>query len=614
MITTIYNYSSGTGFSYDNTQIGFVGGSAQLLLQDNPGQTFSPDLSAATFDSNVIEYVGGNLRQKDQRPANATFFASWSAMLNANWSGAGNGSLVVNPLNGAAIAGSSLDLTGSSNKYVTMSATNNMDSLLHGTLQFQWTPNYNGSPSETQIMVNISDAANSKGNLIDLEHFSDGNIYLEIYAQDGTTLGLQIMTPFTAVAGQTYLLVVNFDATIGTANIYIDGALQATVTTGAFTRSGPVTYAVIGKYYDANEGGNANFSIKNLSYYSTVEIPGSVVLNPTAFNTGMAVLPNFTYPGMGAVQSYTAFSTTESNAPQYTMSGNYWNGSGWVISNETYPQSNPAATVEANVLAMPATNTMHVRVFYIAGNLQQSVHLVTLTYTGQNFSQNNPTIVPTSQLSIDQLTVFTETATIPGNTAVMFYLVIGVINYWYNGSAWVISDGSLAQSNTAAAIQTNASSLPTSGGVFFSPVAILSSSNGNNTPELMSLLVTYDFSSPPVIAPLRCDVFGFLMDILDQIQPTVEVGSVLSPQIQVTSASAFFYNTTLIQPSVKTANIDEDGEFRIQVVETTSFPPAVPYQFTLIYMNDSGIVKQIALGSGTVPNVPTASLASILAS
>src|SRR3954462_686577 len=114
MISTTYDFSSGAGFSYDAAKIDFIGGSAVL---------------------------------KDQRPANAKFYAAFASMLNANWA---IGDTTVTAFNSAVIAGGVLDLTGTTNKYVTFSPVSNADFLQAGTIEMQVKPNYSGAPSSTR--------------------------------------------------------------------------------------------------------------------------------------------------------------------------------------------------------------------------------------------------------------------------------------------------------------------------------------------------------------------------------------------------------------------------------------------------------------------------------
>lgn len=102
----------------------------------------------------------------------------------------------------------------------------------------------------------------------------------------------------------------------------------------------------------------------------------------------------------------------------------------------------------------------------------------------------NPTIYPSSGWSFSApLDTFTETATKPAGSALKYHVSSddGVTWKYWNGAAWVTTDDSYAQANTAADVHANIATLTSSGTLRFR--ALLHSDAGDETPELDNIYV-----------------------------------------------------------------------------------------------------------------------------
>lgn len=606
MITTSYDFSSGSGFVYDASKITFIDDMAQLMLGSLPGQNFVPTISSSTFNSSLLNYSSGSLKQVDQRPATATFYALWGSQLNANWSGSGNGSLVVTPTNGAAINNNVLDLTGSTNKYVTFDATNNMDSLQTLTIEFVLIPNYSGTPSDDQLLLNVSAAQNSDHNLIVIDHFTDGKIYVDFYPSTGGDFALELSTGYNPTMGSPDIFLIQLDATSGTATLFINGVQKSQVTNTPFTRSGPVAYAAVGRYYNGTDT-NANFSMSRLSYYSTVVTPASQTLSATIYPAATANLPAFSYSGLGNVVDYNTFTTTDANSVVYTVNGKYFNGSSWVASSGAYLQANSASIVNSNIAALTASNSLQINAIYQPQAVQGSVSSVGVGYIGQSYPMSGPTIKPNNPLTMDELSIFMDVQTAPSNSSVLWYLIIGSSSYWWNGAAWATSDGTHSQSNIAADIQTNAASLPITQGAYVTPVAVLYSSDGLETPSISSLVVTYDYFGPTPMLPAVCVIFGY---IYDETQTPVQ-GAIVT----IKNPTTFVNSGIVVAQGQYTAITEANGYFHISLIETETLTD-VFYNFSVVYpyatsQNIGTPPNTYIFGPAAVPNSPSANFASL---
>lgn len=610
MITTTYNFTSGTGFVYDITQISFVSSMAQLLLGDNSGETYVPALASSTYDHNLVAYTGGMLEQKDQRPATATFYAAWASQLNANWSGAGNGSLVVTPFNGASIDGTGLDLTGSTNKHVSWVGTNNTDSLQTLTIEFQVTPNYTGAPVDDQLFIDVTqNPGGSTNNEITIDHYTDGHIYAQLSDNTGNQV-IELFAGFNPTAGQTYTIIFQADGNAGTSQLFIDGSEVSSATDSPFTRTGSIPYAFVGAYHN-DQPSNSNFSIKNFAFYSSVVTPSSPVLSPTIYVQATADLPEFTYAGVGAVQEYAGFVTTDFGGVAYILNGQYWNGSAWVMSNGSYAQANAGSVVNANIAALTAVNTLQIDAILspASGSTQAGLSAISVTYTGQTYPTSGPSIGPNSALTMDSLSAFTDVESASGSDAVGYYLVIGSTPMWWNGAAWATSNMSFAQTNPASVINANASSLPISLGASVTPFAVLHSATGSTTPTLASLTLTYDFFGPQPTPPNTCDVFGYILD--ENEMPIV------GATVAVTNPTTFFNGNVAIAQGVRTVKTDIDGYFSMTLVETASVTVPAPalLMFSVTYTQanvGAGFTPTtFSWGSAVIPNQPSANITTL---
>lgn len=609
MITTTYNYSSGTGFVYDPTKIGFVSSMAQLLLVNEPGKSYVPSISASAYDPSLLTYLGGSLEQLDQRPVTATYYSAWSSQLNANWS---SGSPTVSAVNGAAITGGVLDLTGYTNKYATFSATGNANSFQTGTIEFQFKPNYSEGAAGIQYILTLCKSpfgGSSNSSLLLYHHPNAGSpaLFYQIVNATGST-PVNIAGGWHPVAGTTYTFRLVYDGTAGNSAIYIDGVLFSIASTATFTRD-DVQFVATG--VDHNLNGNANFSISNLSFYSTVVTPTSPALPATIYPLATANLPAFSYGGLGAVQGFTSFTASDSNAPHYTMNGLYWSGSAWASSNGSYAQSNTSSVVSSNILALPAADTLQVNTIYQDSNTQSSLSSLSVGYTGQIFPTTNPKISPNASLSMDSLSVFDAVFSASGSDTVQFNFMIGSQKYWWDGSAWSVSNGSFAQSNELATIQTNLATLPVVNGAFVTPYSILHSSDGSSTPMLTSLTLTYDYFGPEPTPPNVCEVFGYILD--ENEIPIVNA------VISVTNPTTFINGGVVIAQGVRTTKTNGMGYFAMNLIETASMSSPALLTFSVAYttLSPGGVgpgftPTTFTFGDVAIPNSPSVNIADLV--
>lgn len=601
MITTTYNYTSGSGFIYDSSKIGFMG-SANLLLQNNSG-SFTQNYASSsgfTFNASNTEFVGGVMRQKNQAPATLAFYAAWDTFLNINY---GTSTLGVTAFNSAAVAAGVLNLTGSTTKYVQLPSSYVIGN--QATIAFVYTPNYSGNPSSNQIMYGNSGSANY---FALLHSQSVGHLQLTVSNSAGTAIinafNFGIWNP---TSGTHYTIVLQFDIINGSTALYINGVQFGSTNNTTGTRTASVA-AWVGSDGIPTDG-NANFSIGSFALYSSVVGPNSLTPLPDYnFNADTISLPTFSYTGPGNILAWLSAAITDMNAPQYTIEGKYWTGSAWATSNLTFAQSNTAATIIANIATLPLANTINMHVYWQnVAQLQMSTALFTLNYTGQIYPTSNPSINPNNPLTMDQLSAFIDVQSASGSDGIQFYLMISSQAYWWNGTAWVVSNQTYSQSNAAADIQTNAATLPISLGSYVTPYALLHSASGATTPSLTSLTLTYDYFGPEPTLPNSCLVFGYILD--ENELPLM--GATLS----ATNPTTYINQGVVIAQGVRTATTDSIGYFSMNLIETSTLSGTNPVTFAVTYTQAQvGIgftPVTYSLGSADIPNTPEANITSL---
>jgi hypothetical protein len=262
--------------------------------------------------------------------------------------------------------------------------------------------------------------------------------------------------------------------------------------------------------------------------------------------------------------------STEFGVPRYIIQGMYWNGSAWAASDNSYAQATSKADIIANINTFPSTglSTITVKVVFGDSNTQSSVDQIDFSVVGQEFSQDNPTIRPNGFTQVDGLLDFSIVEIVSGSDAVKHIVerrsaLGGASSYFYwNGSSWVTSDTTYAQSNTESELATNLSSFDLSSGYYVRIVSFLHSEDGFTTPEITSILFEYDFKITPS-TPNRVIVYGWLINAKKEpLIGTVSI-EVVTP----------FKHSGLIMPaSIVSVDTDQEGYFEFdgddKIIET----------------------------------------------
>ena len=332
-------------------------------------------------------------------------------------------------------------------------------------------------------------------------------------------------------------------------------------------------------------------------YFSTVQhetnyTPG-YTLTETRYEEDTILLPPFAYAGPGAISSLSSFAVIEpAGGPKYTLEGQYWNGAAWVVSNGSYVQANTSTEINTNLatLVVIGETEISAEVVFPTSNTQSSIDIMDIDYLGDGYLDG--TIIPAVSISTDEIVAWLESIVETGSDTITYALEInGQLTYW-DGAAWSNSDGTLAQTNTAAVITTNIATLITSQATCF-PYIFLHTDTGQTTPSIDELCIGYDFDAINVPKPATTNVYGFLLD--HSGNPVVGATVTMTRFVPTTSYQE--QQDNVIQNAAIEAITDADGEFSFPLI------PA-DYQFRAFNTEGTfGILKQ-ADGTNIIVTIP----------
>ena len=334
--TTPANYTLSSG-----TDLEIATGSARLKVLTGTDMDWPFTTPANyTYDAAKAEVTGGVGQLKSQAPANATFYAKYNVNIDGNW---GDGVLTGSATGGAAISGGFLDLAHADVRYVDYADDDNFAATQTGCIRFTMKPNYSGTPTTQQILVDISNLSNNNNRVVIWQAApgSGGGLWTRIATGAGSAIfSVETWGAWSPSAGVSYEMELNWDVTTGASRFFVDGVqLGSTKTdTGTHDLTGLTTIRV-GSNFSGLE--TSDFSIKDFILFDAVQ--------HTANYTPGAAIPEFEYletdPSIESVNGFvfasalggfTVDSTESGSATKYQISSDngttfkWWNGGAWV--------------------------------------------------------------------------------------------------------------------------------------------------------------------------------------------------------------------------------------------------------------------------------------------
>ena len=544
MILT-HDFSNDLDYTKENAVLS--GGKGILSFVNNPAQTFQEDFAndtGFTYDSDKVEFVGGVLKQKDQRNG-ALFGANYSINENANWAaGSALGTLV----NGS-VTGGWLDLLGDSLKYCDYSAINNLGTQ-KGCIRFRVQSGFNSTPSSVEYLFTHKKSTSSTAGQLSLYLTTSSDLI--IYAKDsaGETQFSTILGKWYPTVGSTYVIEVDYDFDAGATRVFINGSQIGATINAAFSRGTGVDVFRVGSNWNAT--GATNFKFDDLLLFDAVQHTANHSYDYTVedyiYLASTVNLPTMNYSGLGEIQSVDNITKIGTNVPDHS-----------VVSD---------------------ADSVDIELTFLASNtVQQDISNLDVEYTGQKYSPNGY-FETNNYFDASVISSIFATITESGNNKVYFVMKRGSDYLYFDGASWVASDKSISQSNTKTEIETNISSLLTDN-QRCKIYIILVSEDGSETPSIDEITITYIFGGLEPSEGNMARIFGYVKDLeenpIEDATVTIEInidddeyceaaGKIMSKKVvKTTNDDGYFYAYL-----PWTSEFDSTGiiNYKISVVKT----------------------------------------------
>lgn len=139
-------------------------------------------------------------------------------------------------------------------------------------------------------------------------------------------------------------------------------------------------------------------------------------------------------------------------------------------------------------------------------------HTANYTPGAQIKGYTEGSVLANSAIQSDGITSFIAAEDVKTGSSIKYALKVGTSLTYWNGAAWVASDGSESQTNTLAEIQANIATLLSSGQYVRPYVFLKSNVAQDETPEIDVITIVYDFEATGLTFPDPCNVYGFIVD------------------------------------------------------------------------------------------------------
>lgn len=607
--TITYNIPG--NFDFDAAIVEVATG-ARLKKVDNAAQFFTQPFdndTGHTYDNTKAEFTGGQVQQIDNLPTNSVAWITYTNNIDINYSL--SGTRTGTAAGGAAISGNRLDCTNGTSKNV--SYDNAAIATLGDTLtvKFIYTPDYTGSPPANRGMIQIGTAANR----VVLFHAGTGQFRLSAWDSGNNPIhaAVNLGAAYPVTSGNTYEMSLNITASTGVIELYIKGIYQGATPVTTFTRTATTGVLYVG-------GGisyvNSDAYFEDVVLYNTVQHSGGAGGNYTPGYTlaeyryvaSNGAIPQFTYGGVGNIQSYDGLTTSESNAPHYYINNGtndyYWNGSTWAVSDGSYAQSNDKATFDTNISSFTAVDNPIMKWAFDNGDSQMAISNLSLEYTGQIYTTGSqPSIEPFDHTDTDGITTISAVINVSGADELKLTMKVNGVEKYWTGTAWANSSG-YSQSNTIDQLTDAAMQALTSegNGIEFLPKVYFNSADGSTTPEILSITFEYNYFEPPDTTPATCKIPQYFIDPdTDPIEGVQLIWELENDDYPT--------GTNYSNPNSRvTWYSDASGYAEMKLIPTALYAGGTTYKHTRIIGKERDIWTGV-----TVPNQDSADYEAVLA-
>jgi hypothetical protein len=568
-LSKIFNSSSLSTFDEEKIEISNL--KFQLKLQEvnvDFTELFDND-TGFTYNSNLAQFITGEVRQIDKRPIDAKFYSSFTNNENGSW---GDGTLTGTLGGTANVHDGYLDLT--SGGYIEYPIDN--FSTMQGSagcVKIRLSFDYSGASPSIQYIIQTSPNANSRVYLVHNSTF----IQCYITNTGGTTIYSMVFS-WTPSQGTIYNFEVNWNSTHG--YFFINGQLQDS-DTGSLGIAAPSLFRIGSnsgdklKIYDvavfSTLQHSSNFSPSWSEFYETIYLENNVVL------------PEMEHTGDGFIKFFNSLSVNFTGIPRLLIeigrSGNnlYWDGDSWEISDNTYEQSTDITDFIANCTLLDVEDQKYGQftLAFTNSNTLSSVSELTANLKINLYPIDNPKIQFVEKIGAQNILSFLATIEVEGNNQVTFTVEKDSVEKYYN-SGWVNSNGDYTESNILTEVIDNITTLFGEGelGSSVSFNFFLHSDTGGTTPSLTNITINYDFYGIDDDVIEKTIIYGFIKDSQEDKQGKIITARLNKDQVQ-------YKEKTIYQNEIFSTISESDGYWELTLPDTDNMESGSKYIITI---------------------------------
>jgi hypothetical protein len=580
-IKKIYNFDDESSFNYDSSKVNFTGDLAklQLLNQDNAYPVpFILD-NGYTYNPLRTVFTGARAEQKSQRFTASTFAINYNNQ-SKNAQYGDTPSLIPLLDENTSIINNEL-LFNSNSSRIEYNITNCINPQ-QGTIEFWFRPGYMGKPSQKTYFFDFK-SGDVQNNRMRLSQDTDGAIRWDSWTNTGSsTINSQGFGSYSFIAGQLYKISFNWDFINEEHRMFINGVQQGLDVTRAQVKDSDKS--LLNRYgipMTSTANPDANFRINNIIIYDEVQYtadytPDRVVSN-TEYLEDRVIHPEFQHIGPGYINQFLFLDVIGSSNLRFSVEVDrrgyfqYWNGTEWAISDNSYEQGNDLSTFNDNLSSIDSNQAIYGRVavhFPNSNELAYVNEIIININEDSGYSTDETIIIPVDSISADAISDYQLELDPVADTYINTIICLNGVHYWFNGSAWVVSNGTLAESNTEQEVKDNLSTLPILNGIEeIRFIWILKTDDSFVTPELQTISINYDFFG--VENPIsKTIVWGYYRDQNDLPLENKEI------QISLNKFST--QNTNQYSANVKTITTGVGGYWETDLIPSDT-------------MNESGV-------------------------
>lgn len=526
-----YDSSDQDKFIHDPLEIDIQLDGAEFKLVDEQvteNQTYVTD-EGITYNPLYAEFIGGNIKKKDQTLPTSMLGANFNSITEINWAK----SSFTQIFTGAVVADAfGLNFLGGGNKNTIITSVSIGNAGEKGTIEFDYKPGYSLVPSGSYNIFSIRDPLGTNKDLIQCSHAATGDtIRFSVFNSAGSA----VVSSFAFGASQNFTLgqvykfalIWDWSGTNRVMRLYRNGALWYSHTTGTMVRGNAATqlYLGAGVTYANTDCQIAKCRISNAVMYISPYTPNYVI--PAKIYAASTVIdPLITYDGPGIIKTVDSAINTGTNVP---------------IVSTTFDD-----------------NSIQNQFDFDESNDQQIVSNTETIYTG-DFYPEYSLIEPTEYSDAQGFENLEESLTVEGDATVNYICKIGYLYFYLSGGILITSDKTFSQSNTVnewlAATAIVDALINIGVRLTFLPIPSSGTERKNNF-KLVSTTLSYDFFPVPSGCS-QCTLYGFLRDNCNPVKTARVTISTPKP----------IYTQGTVQAFEEDAEIElSNGSFEIPLV------------------------------------------------